>query len=48
MEGRKGEERFTRMDKGGNAYRESEEKDLVSGGKVKKMDYKHNLRHLMG
>lgn len=38
MEGREGEERFKRMDKGGDACRESGGNDLVSGGKVKKMD----------
>lgn len=48
MEGGKGEERFKEMDKGGDACRESEGKDSVSGGKVKNMDYENNLRHLTG
>lgn len=48
MEGRKGEDRFKRMDKGGDACRENEGKDLVSGGKVNKMNYENNLWHLMG
>lgn len=46
--GGKGEERFKEMDKGGDACRESEGKDSVSGGKVKNMDYENNLRHLTG
>lgn len=36
------------MDKGGDACRKSEGKDTASEGKVKEMDYKNNLRHVMG
>lgn len=39
---------FKRMDEGGDACRERGGKDLVRGGKVKKLDYESDLQHLMG